>query len=311
MKAALLLSLAVLATSTLLAREWTSSEGRKINADFVSATATTVTLKLPNGQLSTLPLTRLSGADNAWIAEQAGKPAAAAPSAPAKPIEGSYASLITGDWALSEYKGLPFALYGSKELSATQKYPLVLALHGRSKNEENGKQVGGWMKSFAKEENYKARPCIIVAPMGLQPWAGEGTAWSEKPGILTIALVKDLVKNLPIDKERIYITGHSMGGYGTCHLITMEPRMFAGAVAMSGCTGPETAAILKKVPLWLFHAADDPTVDVKGARDLAAALKRDKSFKYTEFETGGHGIPPKVYDDKATHEWLFAQGGKK
>lgn len=89
MKAALLLSLVVLATSTLTAREWTSAEGRKINADFVSATATTVTLKLPNGQLSTLLLTRLSGADNAWIAEQADKPAA--PSTPAKPIEGEFA----------------------------------------------------------------------------------------------------------------------------------------------------------------------------------------------------------------------------
>lgn len=308
MKTAILLIPVLLATSALSAREWTSAEGQKLNADFVSATDTTVTLKLANGRVSTLPLSRLSAADNAWIAEQSGGSPSAAPG---KPMEGPYASLINGDWALSEYKGLPFAIYGSKDLSAAKKYPLVLALHGKSQNNENGKQVGGWMKTFAKEENYKARPCIVVAPLCYQPFGGTGAGWYDKPGTQAVALVKELMKSLPIDKERIYITGHSMGGFGTCHLINTEPRLFAAGIAMSGCTGPETAGNLKKVPLWLFHAADDATVDVKGARDLAAALKRDKTFKYTEYETGGHGIPPKVYDDPATHEWLFAQGGKK
>lgn len=292
-------------------REWTSTDGKKLQADFVSLSGDQVVLRLGDGRTVPVSLTRLSASDQAFVKEQpvGEKPANA--TGAVKKVEGPFASLLTGDWALSEFKGLPFAIYGAADLNAAQKYPLVLALHGKSQNNENGKQVGGWMKSFAKADNYKERPCIIVAPLCYQPFGGTGAGWYDKPGTQAIAMVKELMKSLPIDKDRIYITGHSMGGFGTCHLINTEPRLFAAGVAMSGCTGPESAGNLKKVPLWLFHAADDATVPVKGARDLAAALKRDKSFKYTEYPTGGHGIPPKVYDDPETHLWLFAQGLKK
>jgi len=289
----------------LPAREWTSTDGRKMEADFISATATQVTLKRA-GQTLTLPLTRLSEADRAWIAEQA----AASPAGPAKPIEGPYASLLTGDWALSKEGDLPFAIYGGKDLDGGKLYPLVLALHGRGENNENGKQVGSWMKTFTKPELYAKNPCIIVAPLGYQPYGGEGTAWRTKPGTETLDLVKDLVKSLPIDKTRVYCIGFSMGGYGTCYLINAEPRLFAAGVAVAGCSSPETASTFKKVPLWLFHAADDATVDVSVSRNLAEALKRDKECKYTEWPTGGHGIIGKVFDDLTVHDWLFAQGGK-
>lgn len=303
-----LLTLVLLVSAlTLQAREWTSSEGRSLQADFISATATDVMLKrTDNGQVITLPLSRLSVTDQAFIKEQASKPAAAA-----KPIEGPFASLVTGDWSLSKHKDLPFALYAAKELSATQTYPLILALHGRSQNDENGKQVSGWMKSFIKPERYQKNPCIIVAPLGYQPYGGTGSAWNAKPGIEAIALVKELIKSLPVDKNRIYAVGYSMGGFGTCHLINTEPRLFAAGVAVAGCTGPETANTFKKVPLWLFHAADDATVEVKYSRDLAEALKRDKECHYTEYPNGGHGIVGKVFEEEELHTWLFAQGGQK
>ncbi|MBX7207800.1 MAG: prolyl oligopeptidase family serine peptidase [Verrucomicrobiaceae bacterium] len=292
---------------TVDAREWTSADGKKLQADFVSLSGDQVVLKLAGGKTVNVPLARFSAEDQVFVKEQSAGEKPAAATGAVKKIEGPYAALITGGWELSEHKGLPFALYGSKDLGAAQKYPLVLALHGKSQNNENGRQVGGWMKSFAKDENYKERPCIVVAPLCYQPYGGTGGGWYDKPGVQAIALVKDLMKSLPIDKDRIYVVGHSMGGFGTCHLINTEPRLFAAGIPMSGCTGPETAGNLKKVPIWMFHAADDATVPPDAARSLAAALKRDKSFKYTEFETGGHGIPPKVFDDKITHEWLFSQ----
>ena len=297
----------LLAVATLSAREWTSSDGRKIQADFISASGTDVTLKLlPNGQVMTFAQSRLSAGDQAFIREQAAKPAG-----PAKALEGPYANLITGDWALSEFKNLPFAIYGAKDLSAAQTYPLILALHGRSPNAENGKQVGGWMKSFTTEAHYAKNPCIIVAPLGYQPYGGEGTAWNNAPGTEALALVKELLKSLPIDKTRVYCVGYSMGGFGTCHLINSEPRLFAAGVAVAGCTGPDTAGTFKKVPLWLFHAADDPRVEVKYSRDLYEELKRDKDCKYTEYPTGGHGIVGKVFETEEMHEWLFSHPLKK
>lgn len=287
--------------SVLSAREWTSSDGRKLQADFVSANATHVTLKI-GGKDTPVPLSRLSAADQAFVKEQMSKPVAA------KKIEGPFASVITGDWALSQHKDLPFALYAATDLDASKTYPLILALHGRSQNNENGKQVGGWMKSFTKDERYKKNPCIIVAPLGYQPFGGTGSAWNSKPGTEAVDLVKELIKSLPVDKERVYCVGYSMGGFGTCHLINTEPRLFAAGVAVAGCTGPETASTFKKVPLWLFHAADDATVEVKWSRDLWDALKRDKECKYTEYPTGGHGIPGKVFEEEEMHTWLFAKG---
>ncbi|QIF04452.1 prolyl oligopeptidase family serine peptidase [Roseimicrobium sp. ORNL1] len=298
------------------ARTWTAADGRKLEADLVSATAAAVTVKNAAGQTFTIPLERLSEEDRKWVQSNGATPPAAKPGAPAsptanaphKPIEGTYASLVTGDWALSKHEDLPFALYASKELSASQKYPLVLALHGKSQNDENGKQVNGWMKSFTKTENYAAHPCIILAPLCYQPFGGTGAGWYDKPGTEAVDLVKKLIKSLPIDEKRIYVIGHSMGGFGTCHLMNAEPRLFTAGVAVSGCSGPETANTFKKRPLWIFHAVDDEVVKVSVSQTLAKALERsEKTFKYTEFPTGGHGIATKVFDDPEVHKWLFGQ----
>src|SRR5687768_3565123 len=94
-------------SAELCARTWTSSDGRKVEAEFVSAIGGTVTLKRsPDGQTFTLPLVRLSAEDQAWIKTAAAAPAQPAVPAPAKaatpskPLEGPFAKLLTGEWAL-------------------------------------------------------------------------------------------------------------------------------------------------------------------------------------------------------------------
>jgi len=225
-----------------------------------------------------------------------------------KPIGGPFASLITGDWALSEFNGLPFALYAGKDLNPAQKYPLVLALHGKSQNNDNGKQVAGWMKSFVKPERYESNPCIIVAPLCYQPFGATGGGWNDKPGEQTIALVRALTKALPVDPKRIYVVGHSMGGFGVCHIMARDPMLFAAGVPVSGYGGAAEEAKLARKPLWLFHATDDNVVPVAGARDFAKLFGHAKTFKYTEYPTGGHGIPGRVFDDEEVQKWLFSQG---
>ncbi|MEO8352660.1 MAG: prolyl oligopeptidase family serine peptidase [Chthoniobacteraceae bacterium] len=227
------------------------------------------------------------------------------PGAPA--IGGPFAELITGDWASSEFKGLPFVLYAGIGLDPAKKYPLVVALHGKSQNNENGGQVTGWMKSFTTPERYAKNPCIIIAPLCYQPFGGTGGGWGDKPGTQTIALVKELLRSLPVDKSRIYAIGHSMGGFGVCHLINSEPRLFAAGVPVSGCGGVPNPSIYRRSPVWLFHAADDSVVKVDGSRNFAKALDRVKACKYTEYPSGGHGIAGQVFDDAAVHEWIFAQ----
>ena len=285
------------------AREWVSSDGKKLEADFVSSENGQLKLKRANGQNFTVPLDRLSEADQGWVRLQT----PAAPTAAAvKPIEGPFAKLVTGGWELSESDGLKFAFHGGKNLDAAMKYPLVLALHGKSANAENGKQVGGWMKSFTNPENYSARPCFIVAPMSAQPQSGEGMGWNGKELDQVIKLVKTLTKDLPVDPKRVYIVGYSMGGFGTCHVMASEPRLFAAAIPVAGSSAGDAAELTRK-PVWLFHAADDDIVPVAGAREFAEQLKQNKQFKFTESPTGGHGVVGKVFDDPETHKWLFAQ----
>lgn len=304
MKSAVLLSfLLSFVVSRAAAREWQSADGKKLEAEFVSSDAETVTLARPNGQKFTIPLSRLADIDQSWIRLQKDAPKA---EAKANPITGPYAALITGDWKTSDSDGLNFAIYGSKSLDASLKYPLVLALHGKSKNEENGKQVGGWMKSFTKQENYSVRPCFIVAPLSAQPEAGEGVGWNGQQVDQVIKLVKTLVKELPVDPKRIYIVGHSMGGYGTCHVMGSEPRLFAAAIPVAGVSQDDVSNLARK-PIWMFHAADDTLVPVAGAREFAESMKQDKLFKFTESPTGGHGVVEKVFADAATHQWLFDQ----
>ena len=293
-------------------RTWTSSDGKQLEAAFVSKTDKAVVVKRKaDGKQLTLPLDRLSPEDVAWVQALPAAPASTKPapapvaSGPVTPVSKEYASLLTGDWALSKFKNLPYAFYADKSLPTTSNAPLVVMLHGKSSNDENGKQVGDWMKSFAKPERFAKHPCYLLAPLCYQPYGGTGGGWNDKPGTEAIALVKELLKSLPIDKNKVYVCGHSMGGFGTCHLLATEGRMFAAGIPVAGCTND--AAALKRTPLWVFHAADDDVVKVDGARTLAKALDHAKSFKYTEYPTGGHGITSTVFADDAVFDWLFAQ----
>jgi len=309
MPAVLAIGLALLMPRSIAAREWTSNDGKKLEAEFVSATAEAVLVRRAgDGRDVSLPLARLSEADRQWVGTQ--KPPVP-PADTGRLAAGPYAELITGEWALSKFKNLPFALYASKDLKAGQTHPLVVMLHGKSSNDENGRQVASWMKSLTLPARYERHPCVLLAPLCYQPHGDTGGGWSDEPGRETVALVKDLLKSLPLDKARIYLTGYSMGGFGTCHLLTSEPRLFAAGILIAGGGGTGDAATLKRIPLWVFHAADDAVVKVDGARALAKALQRSKTFKYTEYLDGGHGIPDRVFADDAVHQWLFAQRGKR
>ncbi|NNC87965.1 MAG: prolyl oligopeptidase family serine peptidase [Akkermansiaceae bacterium] len=303
MNATPLLLIPLLLASGLQARTWTSADGKTLQAGFVSATATEVTLKRDrDGREFTLALTKLSEDDRAFVAETL---AEMADNPPAPAIEGEYAGLVTGDWELAEHGKLPYAFYGGASLDGSRKYPLVVSLHGKSDNNENGKQIGQ-ARSFAKPGNYKERPCLILAPLCYQPHGGTGGGWDDDPGEETLDLVKDLVKKLPlVDPARVYVVGYSMGGFGTWHFLKEEPRLFAAGVPIAG--GASGVGSLRSMPIWSFHGAKDQVVTPASARAAAEELKRSKVFKYTEFPDAGHGIVGQVMGDPLVHEWLFAQ----
>ena len=293
----------LLFASSLVARTWTSSDGKPLEAAFISATETEITLKRDSdGQTFTIPLSKLSESDQEFAKEQ--EPVAEEPA----PVEGEFSHLITGDWVLAEHGNLPYAFYGGKDLDGSQKYPLVIYLHGKSKNNENGKQTGQ-AKTFISAANYEKRPCLVLSPLCYQPYGATGGGWDDAPGEETLDLLDDLIKELPlIDPNRIYVVGYSMGGFGAWHFLKEEPRTFAAGIPIAGYTSG--VGKLRSMPIWSFHGAKDEVVPVQGARDCAEELKRSKVFQYTEFPDDGHSIPGKVLKDEKVQEWLFQQEKK-
>jgi predicted peptidase len=306
MKSTLALALAAFGLlATTQARTWTSSDGKKLEADFVSVSEKGVVLKRSSdGRTFTLPLARLSEEDQGFVKEQSAPAPADEPGEPAA-IEGDYAHLITGDWVLAEHKKLPYAFYGGKNLEGSKKYPLVVSLHGKSSNDENGKQLGQ-ARAFVKEANYSQRPCLVLAPLCYQPHGATGGGWDDAPGDETLDLIKKLVKGLPVvDPDRVYVIGYSMGGFGTWHFLKTETKLFAAGVPIAGYG--HGVGKLRSMPIWSFHGAKDTVVKVGGAQNCAEELKRSKVFKYTEYPDDGHGIVGKVVADEELQKWLFEQ----
>ena len=186
-------------------------------------------------------------------------------------------------------------------------YPLVVWLHGRG-GDVMTPDSPGQARVFSSDENFRKRPCFVISPQNPDQLGWNGT---KADGVVKI--VEELLKNLPIDPDRVYLAGYSMGGYGTFHLLAQEPKLFAAGVPIAGGGSPRTASNFKKVPVWVFHGAKDPTVAVSQSQGMVEALKKERAeVKYTEYPDGDHGVVGEVLQTKELHEWLFEQSrGKK
>jgi hypothetical protein len=142
--------------------------------------------------------------------------------------------------------------------------------------------------------------------------------WSAKRGAagktlstpmrLTLEVLAQLRKEFNLDDKRLYITGLSMGGYGTWDVIARNPTMFAAAVPVCGGADEATAPIIKDIPIWCFHGGADPTVPTDRSRNMIKALKETGGNpKYTEYPGVGHNSWDKAYSEPELPKWLFAQ----
>jgi predicted peptidase len=217
-------------------------------------------------------------------------------------------------------KTLQYRLLKPDNYDAKEKYPLVLFLHGAGeRGKDNERQLIHGVTEFAKEENRKKHPCFLLAPQ-----CPTGSGWSDfmskkktpskeqsEPGKLAVELVEAIQKEFSIDPKRLYITGLSMGGYGTWDIITRHPDMFAAAVPI--CGGGDSAQMEKiaKMPIWVFHGGKDPVVRPERSRELVEAIKKaGGEAKYTEYPDVGHNSWVKAYQDADMMAWLFAQKRK-
>lgn len=179
--------------------------------------------------------------------------------------------------------------------------PLVIFLHGAGERGDDLDLVR--VHGPAKQATAGAvLPFALVAP---QCPADSWWTWQQES---ILALLDELQDSLPIDPDRVYLTGLSMGGAGTWDLAARCPERFAAIVPICGIGSRWMAPRIAGLPIWAVHNADDPIVDVAGTTEMAEAVRAaGGEIRTTINPTGGHDAWTAAYDDPELYDWLLAQ----
>ncbi|QDU82468.1 Prolyl oligopeptidase family protein [Polystyrenella longa] len=259
-----------------------------------------------------------------------------------------------------EFDGIPYRLLLPADYKPTRKYPLILNLHGGAGvGNDNISNLRNWCASFV-DKNWRAKyPCIIVVPQSPGRWLitdeeipelteslkkTYSEAWQERieernypPGPISngsltkvLGLIDHLSEEFNVDTNRVYVIGHSMGGFGTWNAIWAAPKRFAAAIPSAGGMLPwKDPAEFKDVPVWTFHGRLDQKVPAEFTWEIFGRIKDvGGNVKFTQLKHVGHGAAQYAFSfngdsqekgyvtqyssdkcDKTENvwDWLFAQ----
>ncbi|MCU0782029.1 MAG: prolyl oligopeptidase family serine peptidase [Akkermansiaceae bacterium] len=219
-------------------------------------------------------------------------------------------------WTMPNHPPLPYRWSAPAKMEPDATYPLVLFLHGAGeRGSDNTAQLKHGVRAILKAAEKLNQPCFLIAPQCPPDrwWTPRGPRANDQhhnqaPLDAVIALVTDTLKRHPVDPARVYVTGLSMGGYGTWHLLASQPDLFAAAIPICGGGDPGKAVSFKAVPIWAFHGEADPVVPVKTTREMIAALEQAGGKpKATYYPGVAHDSWTATYDNTEVLKWLFAQ----
>ena len=193
-----------------------------------------------------------------------------------------------------------------EKAAAAEGAPLFLFLHGAGERGSEPKdivqvKVHGPPKLLDNPEFQKHWPCVTVSPQ-----CKKGFAWSPKQ----ITLLLDAVeKKYKIDKKRTYISGISMGGFGTWMMLQANPKRFTAAAPICGGAKPEWAPDLVDIPIWTFHGNKDLAVPWRFSETIVDTVRKAGGRKiiFTVYEDGVHDVWTRTYDNQLLYDWMFAQ----
>lgn len=218
---------------------------------------------------------------------------------------------------------LPYRLLTPLRYDSGKAYPLVLFLHGAGeRGSDNTITCKNALPEFASDAVMKKYPAFFIVPQvpedekwtSVKAWNEAHTIASPEPEKslrLALEIIEQVRKDYNIDPQRIYITGISMGGYGTWDAIWRHPGLFAAAAPICGGGDPSKAPVIAKMPLWVFHGGADTTVPTPKSREMVAALKAAGGKpKYTEYPGVKHDSWTRTYQNPEFYAWLFAQRKK-
>ena len=212
-------------------------------------------------------------------------------------------------------KDYRYQVYVPANYTKAKQWPVILSLHGAGERGEDGlaqTQVGiGGAIRFHSDRF----PAVVVMPQCRKD------VWWTDPEMeaQAMAILAKSMKEFRGDPKRVYLTGLSMGGYGTFAFASKYPGKFAAAVAIcGGVVMPRTQAVgdpytevagkIGKTPMWIFHGSADPAVPVTESQKMNAAIKAaGGNVRYTEYPGVTHNSWDKAYGEADLAKWLFEQ----
>ena len=183
--------------------------------------------------------------------------------------------------------------------AARERWPLVLFLHGAGERGDNLEAIKqhGLPKLIAAGREF---PFIVVSPQ-----CPADTRW-EIQALET--LIDEIARTHRVDADRIYVTGLSMGGFGTWSLAQRRPERYAAVVPICGGGDPRFAVKLKHLPIWAFHGARDDVVrPIETERMIQAIRDAGGSPRHTVYPDAGHDAWTQTYENEELYTWLLAQ----
>jgi predicted peptidase len=197
---------------------------------------------------------------------------------------------------------LKYLLSLPKDYDGQKAFPLLLFLHGVGERGEDlqALKVYGPPKMI---ESGKDLPFIVVSPLCPKD------RWWEPLELTT--LLDEIVEKYKVDQDRIYVTGLSMGGFGTWALAGSTPDRFSAIAPICGGGDPERAKWLAHIPVWIFHGAKDTTVPLERSEKMVAALKKNGGeVRFTVYPNAGHDAWTETYANPELYQWLLQQKRK-
>ncbi len=198
-----------------------------------------------------------------------------------------------------------YVVYVPWEYTPDKRWPVILFLHGAGERGTDGlkqTEVGIGRAIRLHSERF---PALVVMPQcAPDQW------WAGKMNEMALKTLEQTLKEYSCDENRLYLTGLSMGGFGSWSIAAEHPDKFAAVVPICGGGDPkQMAPKLKNLPIWVFHGAEDNLVPPERSREMVEAIKSagNTQIRYTEYEGVGHNSWDKAYEEKELIDWLFSQ----
>ena len=205
---------------------------------------------------------------------------------------------------------VPYRLSVPKSFDASKKYPVILFLHGAGElGNDNLSQLRNFSCSFKVVPDFLSQ-AILIFPQTNFGW----DANQQRTGYLDAVkrLTDSMISQYSGDKDRIYLTGLSMGSFATWRMLEAYPDTFAAAVPVCGGAGYYAPDVFVKTPIWIYHGTADPTVPFSSSEETYDAIKNAGGtlVNFTKLDGVAHNAWDYAYTDRTMFSWLFKQNKK-